>query len=346
MAINARTFEILYIVRQRAMLDLPTKLEDFSEFIAARRKDAPDIYYRAYIAPSALVPLLHRMTTGEGLLTFGGHSQDCEYEFTPRGSQMADLLVDLDACTTRFLENYKEEICLAVLQQRQRLGQGPVNPREVAAIANISLDSARRGLEALASGNRGVVEDRSERTPTYAIEAATPVEEDEDEGGVTEADIEAAARIPLDENEDPIRAALRDLENEDDAWATAGPPPPAADEDEELELPLALGQILADDGPDEEPPPKWSGDPFAFAPQGVEYEEHEEDRAEEALRQLDKMPEDDYCWENVPAETREGIIIRAKAAGMPLNKFLFLLNQLHEAQVRAALFGEMPDPLF
>lgn len=335
MAINARTFEILYIVRQRAVLDLPTKLNDFSEFIAARRKTAPDIYHRAYIAPSALVPLLHRMTTGEGVLTL---SISGEYEFIPRGSQMADLLVDLDACTTRFIENYKEEICLAVLQQRQRLGQGSVNPREVAAIANISLDSARRGLEALI-GTRGVVEDRSERTPTYAIEAATPVEEDDDDEGVTEADIEAAARIPLDDDEDPIASALRDLENEDEAWATAGPPPPAADESDELELPLALGQILADEGPDDDEPvpPAPSNDPFAFVPSAVA-EEPEEDE--------DLTKADPYAWEDVPKEVLEGFVLRAKAAGMTLAGFLDGLNQLHEAQVRSALFGEMPDPLF
>ena len=339
MAINARTFEILYIVRQRAVLDLPTKLDDFSEFIAARRKDAPDIYHRAYIAPSALAPLLHRMTTGEGVLTLGTNG---EYELTPRGSQMADLLVGLDACSSGFLDNYKEAIGLAVLQQRQRLGQGPVNPREVSAIANISLDSARRGLTILAEHNK-IVEDRTSRTPTYTMpEPVVPADDaDEDmpmatdrinDGGVTEADIEEAARLPLDDEEDPIASALRDLENEDDSWATAGPPPPPADEDEELELPLALGQILADDGPDDDEPapPPPSNDPFAFVPP----------RDTEEPEDLTKA--DPYAWEDVPEEMLEGFVLRAKAAGMTLAEFLDGLNQLHEAQVRAALFGEIP----
>ena len=156
MAVNARTFQILYIVRQRAVADQTTSSGEISEFIADRRKSAPESYGKAYIAPSALTQMLQRMTTVEHLLTV----DDGVYEFTPQGSQMADLLVDVDACSDLFIDSYKEAVCLAVLQQRQRLGQPPANPREVAAIANISLDSARRGLTALAEHDK-IVEDRS-----------------------------------------------------------------------------------------------------------------------------------------------------------------------------------------
>ena len=38
MSVSARTFQVLYIIRERALQDLPTKLPDFSEFIADRRR--------------------------------------------------------------------------------------------------------------------------------------------------------------------------------------------------------------------------------------------------------------------------------------------------------------------
>ena len=92
MAINARTFQILYIIRERAVADLATTAKHVSAFIMARRKDAPAIYSRSYIAPGAVQQILNRMTTGEGLLTL----EDNEYLFTAKGSLMADLLAELE----------------------------------------------------------------------------------------------------------------------------------------------------------------------------------------------------------------------------------------------------------
>ena len=113
-----------------------------------------------------MVSIIHRMTTKDCLLTL---TPNDEYEFTPRGSQMADLLTDLDACSVQFIENYKELVCMAVLQQRQRLGYVAATPHEVANIANISFDSARRGMDALAVS--GVVTINHIPTPGLDLDA-------------------------------------------------------------------------------------------------------------------------------------------------------------------------------
>jgi len=344
MSVSARTFQLLYIIRQRALDDQPTKLGDFSDFIAARRKDAPDIYYRAYIAPSALVPLLQRMTTEERVLTLDLSTR--EYEFTPMGSQMADLLVNLDACSSHFIDNYKEEICLAVLQQRQRLGQGAVSPREVSSISNISLDSARRGLEALAAEGK-IVEDRSSRTPVYSLPAPPVVEVEDDvepeelpvaKPPVSEEEIEKAARKGLD-----IAAALAEIDEDDPTWACGVGPTPKVEDDEDI-LPLPLGKILQDDGPDvEENSPHFTQDPFKFTPPPPPTaEELEEDDDMDPQWEAEENP---YNWNSVPAETREGLILRAKSAGVSLTDFFDILNALHEEKVRAALFEGMADLL-
>jgi len=325
MTINARTFEVLYIIRQRALRDLPTTMDDISTFIADRRKDAPDIYGKAYIAPSALVPLLDRLTTGEGLLTLDSH----EYEFTPKGSQMADLLVYIDACSANFIENYKEMIALAVLQQRQRIGQGPVSPREASAISNISLDSARRGLAALVE--KGLcIEDRSERTPTYSVQApvAAPTLADK---SATATDIEATAHVPLDED-DPIAATLANIGEEDESWITAGGAPPP--EDEVDLLPVALSGILGDDGPDEDEPRDDDG-PREGEPElvvtliGLRTNDPE----------VDDPTADPYAWENVSPEERAEFITQAKACGLDLEEFVSALNQRHQRKLRCAIFG-------
>jgi len=347
MATNARTFEILYIVRKRALLDSPTKFDDIMSFIANRRKTAPDIYGKAYIAPSALVPLLQRMTTGENLLTL---TEDGEYEFTARGSQMADLLDGLDACSIHFMDGYKSKVCLAVLQQRIRLGQGPATPREVAAISNISLDSARRGLGVLVEVGEAT-EDRTARTPFYFIENveenakpskpglsvttalaqsglvaaeqdqlwAQAQEEEEEEkeeevtNTVTDEEIEAAARRGL-------AAALAEIDEDDDGWATSVPATlvavPDDAEDGDL-LPLPLGQILGDDGPDEE---KASSAPTLSELVGAV---------------IDKV--DPTGWNSVSPKVRALCTMQAQACGLSLNEFLDTILKANQNRMRVAL---------
>lgn len=324
MAVSARTFQALYIVRQRAVNDLPTVFDDFGAFIAARRKDAPDIYHKAYMNPSALGPLLHRMTTGDNVLTLTSGL----YDFTPMGSQMADLLVDIDACGSRFIENYKEEIALAVLQQRQRIGQGPVTPRETASIANISLDSARRGLSTLVA--KGLCEEnRDGRTPVY--ELTTPEASVEDKKRI-DADIEKAARIPLNDGDDndpnfegftqalniamsgkidPEVSNILDGIDEDDSNWVGDPPPPVDDDDNDL-LALPLGKILGDDEPERV-------GPFQF-----------KSKHEELLR----SPHD---WNAVTDQVQASLITQAQACGMDLNEFMDTLARANKMRMAKAL---------
>ena len=105
MAINARTFQLLYITRQRALKDLPTKVKDMSTFINKRRKANPSMYEKAYLAPASIRDMVQRMTTGEGLLTI---ADEGNLELTVRGSQMADLLSEIDACSTFFHADWKK----------------------------------------------------------------------------------------------------------------------------------------------------------------------------------------------------------------------------------------------
>ena len=146
MAVNARTFQVLSIIRERALADLTTTQEDISEFIANHRKISPVNYNRAYISPSALASILDRMAGPDDLLSQGTKN---EFWMSPMGSQMADLLVDIDGCSNLFIDNYKKMVCYAALQQRSRLGQGAATPNDIADATGLSGDSVRRGLSDL-----------------------------------------------------------------------------------------------------------------------------------------------------------------------------------------------------
>jgi hypothetical protein len=343
MAINARTFQILYIIRERAVADLATTAKHVSAFIMGRRKDAPGIYGRAYIAPGAVQQILNRMTTGEGLLTL----EDDEYLFTAKGSLMADLLAELDACSDRFIDNYKELVSLAVLQQRQRLAQGAANPREVATIANISLDSARRGLSDLADKGT-VIEDRTHRTPTYKLPVVVvPV------GPSDPAVVAAAFGAPnvsgigkgtdafsdpsgIDKA-DPVADALAGIDDDDEGWATTGDAPPDQPDDEDL-LPLALGKILQDDK-DDAPKVAFSTDPDAAkaARQASTSEGFREQYGTEQP-EVEKVT-DPYDWNSVTVEVQASHIASARACGMTLSGYFGALNHRHEEKIRLALFN-------
>jgi hypothetical protein len=343
MAVNARTFQVLYVIRQRALADLDTTRTDIGEFIAGRRESAPESYDKAYIAPSALQLILQRMTTTDGLLMLEGK---LAYGFTPKGSQMADLMQHLDGCSTWFIDNYKEAVSHAVLKQRSRLGQGRITPREVASIANISLDSARRGLAACFNeGNAS--EDRGERTPTYALIDVAKADPESPE------EIDKTYLAGDDEPPEPgsIASALADIDESDD-WPIEGDQIPEADPDS---LVLKLGTILQDDGPDDEVEELRS----RLTNLGV-------DVGEETVGPQDEDPgpfkfnldpdgmmvdqeADPYDWNSVPPSITNGFVLRAMAAGVTLAQFLDILNLTHERKIREALFegderGLLVDP--
>ena len=238
MSVSARTFQMLYILRQRSLKDLPTRGPDFAAFIAERRATSPQTYDKAYIGPAAIIDLLQRMTV-ENLVA----STEGEYTFEFMGSQMADLLDGFDACSSKFIEKYKEQVVRAVLEQRVRLNQSPAIQRDVASVANISLDSARRGLETLI--NQGVVtETKNGRTATYTL-VVPPVNT-------------TTTITPIPVND--IRAALAGLDEGD---ILPGQTPVAEDPDSDNEeCPVPLSAVLQDEGPDmEEVPPVETPEP-------------------------------------------------------------------------------------
>lgn len=343
MAINARTFQLLYITRQRALKDLPTKVKDMSTFINKRRKANPSMYEKAYLAPASIRDMVQRMTTGEGLLTI---ADEGNLELTVRGSQMADLLSEIDACSTFFHADWKKHICKAVLKQRFRLGQGPITPREAAVIANISLDSARRGLAAVAQEGEAV-EDRAGRTPLYELLFG---EETGGEPGVLPTPVAEAAKefqnpcleIPLgpmsmnelphpeDEAYDPVRDALSSInEDEDILPGETDLQPQLPDEMEKL----PLGLILGDDKEDDE-----------------DTRLLDETRLRTRLFMSDALPEDNTegteedeaspvnkGWDSVSHKVKAALLEQASACGMTPDEFFRTLAEANARRMSVAL---------
>lgn len=301
MSVSARTFQVLYIIRQRALDDLSTRADDVGPFITARRKATPALYEQAYLSPAALSDLLNRMSTTEGLLTA---ESDGTYQMTPQGSQMADLLRDLNACSDSFIEGYKEQVVKAALQQRSRLGQGPTNQREIAALTNISLDSVRRGLLTLME-NGTVVEDKAGRFQVYSLAqppVVLPVVPDQPTpenplAGFDDDDevLPVPPQVPLDAS---------DLASLDD-----GEPDPVVEEEVE-EVPLSLGTILQDD----------------------------EGASEEVTPSAVPAPSEPSVWAAVPADVQQVHIDIAKGLGLRLEVYLESLAQVTRRRLRNALF--------
>ena len=327
MSVSARTFQLLYIIRQRMGLNQSTKLADFSEFIADRRKTAPALYGNAYISPSALQDLLGRMTI-ENLVT----PNDGGYQLEHMGSQMADLLTGIDACTTGFIENYKEMVVKAALEQRARLGQGPANQREIAAVTNISLDSARRGLETLVKDGT-VIENSTGRSQTYTL--ATPpmtaIPSIMDTQEVVIAEVQA--NIAAQDAQDDIKKALSSIDDSD--------------------APIPLSAVLQDDGPDVEPAAVVTQDETTEAPEECtscaaqvapenEHPAGEEDGEEDFLLEDQGEGEPlilEYSWDSVPMQVRDAIFIQAEAAGMTLPQFLLSVVETNQRRIRRAING-------
>lgn len=307
MSVSARTFQLLYIVRQRALKDLPTRLSDFGKFIATRRAEAPQTYDRAYISPTALQDSLDRMVSNDSLLSLNNGV----YEFEFMGSQMADLLTNIDACSSAFIDGYKEQVVKAVLEQRARLGQPPANQRDVAGAANLSLDSARRGLQTLMETGL-VVEYATGRTQTYAL-VHPP------------AAVVKPAPVAADSTEDTdnIKAALAGIDDDDLLPGKAPGKAPGKTEEVVEEPPVALSDVLQDDGPDVEP--------MTF---GDVLENPPEDPPEEKA-QPEPNP---YDWDNVPLDVRNMHILMAKACDMTIGDYLTRLAETNMMRFRKALF--------
>lgn len=311
MAINARTFQLLYIIRQRALVeDEKTTLDDMGEFIADRRDNAPNLYDKAYIAPSAMDQMVKRMAVGEGLVTRDTHGN---IELTVKGSRMADLITDIDACSTYFLDNYKEAVCMAVLRQRERLGQGPVSPRECAVIANISLDSARRGLAA--ATERGDAEEMREgRATTYSVKSGAPVPRtpvSPDTPALSDNEVE-------DDKSSSVREALADIDEEDFV--------PGLDlSDEDVDT---LADLLSKED-EEDDEGEALTDPAAAAYEAL---------ADHIKTEVTKHADADASWDNVPDEVRVKLFHQATACGMTLAQFLSEISEANRRAMVAALF--------
>ena len=348
MSVSARTFQLLYIIRQRALQDQSTRLTDFSEFIADRRKTAPALYGNAYISPSALTDLLGRMAI-ENLVT----ATDGEYQLEHMGSQMADLLTDLDACTTGFIENYKEAVVKAALEQRARLGQGPATQRDLAAITNISVDSTRRALETLVASGV-VIENTSGRNQTYTLTTppmvTTPAPAITDTQEVVIADVKANIAQSLDLD-------LGDI----DAVRTLDPDLKAALDN--IDAPVPLGAVLQDDGPDVEPAvvtqtqteaPQWVTSTMIQAQAQQVLDDIQQASAEGSWQSEEQCPgncpacdedcgedgEEPYDWNEVPVVVRDALYIQSQAVGMDLGQYLLTLAEQAENRLRHAVTGQ------
>ena len=263
--------------------------------------------------------------TFENLVT----ATDGEYQLEHMGSQMADLLADIDACSTRFIENYKEAVVQAALEQRARLGLGPATQRDLAATTNISLDSVRRGLEALVT--EGIVtETTNGRSQTYTL--ATPP-------------MTAAPALDLD---------LKDI----DEPRTLDPDLKAALDN--IDNPVPLGSVLQDNGPDVEPPAavvtqgtmqqcQHPAEDKAPEPpldeEGYNFEDDGDFAGDDADFGDDDYEDDDYeespyDWNDVPVSVRDTLYIQAEAAGMGLSEYLLLLTEVNERRIQRAITGQ------
>lgn len=342
MSVNARTFQILYIIRRRTTGDEgPTTQADILKFIANRRREKVSMLYaKAYISPSSLTGILKRMSTVENLLEFD--ASDSSYGLSVVGSQMADLLKNIDACTVAFIGHYKREICKAALEQCERLGLGPATPREIAATARISLDSARRGLAELLDLDR-VIEDRSSRTATYILKKIP---------GNPNALAQARARVVVaDVLEDapfPFKtSAQRNPVNAPIAGAAVDPAPTPGDKDENVAL---LQEI------DEEPLTLIPGDPtekplppiplsLVLGDKGTDNEGTDgliatDDEVEEAARQFAPNDENqviNQAWADVDLDTRAILFTQATACGMEFTEFLKTIAKANESRMNEAL---------
>lgn len=319
--VNARTYQILYILRCRVVEDLPTRKEHFGTFIRERQKTAPALYGNAYLGPTATWDILQRMTHGDKpLLTV----QKGEYSFTPQGSQMTDLLETLDACSTGFFEDYKALVILAALQQRLRMGFTTSEQGDLAGHAGFSLDSTRKGLRELRA--RGLVhEDGSGPRLLYSLLA-----------GNTQAP--SPPPVPLSDEKDD-KSLLEGIQD--------GTPQPTVAKDGEVKTLLEGIQ----DGP-----PVVPIDPDTWVASLAEMTEQEQEEPQETPVKPDGMcgqacpgccpdtgdePDEllDQAWDNVPLPIQEALFCQAMAAGMSLVEYLDAMVQTNARRYRRVING-------
>lgn len=384
MAINGRTFQILYILRELAQQtgDLTlghgdwdgASCSDISDFIARRRNMAPNIYDKAYISPSALETMVGRMASREGLLECHGLT----YTATVKGSAMADLLTDIDACSTRFLDNYKPEVCIAALRQSVRLGNTDgLDARQVSAVSGISLDSARRGLAALVE--QGLVTEHPDgRSSTYTVTDSPAESDDTDEDD--EALVAAAqkgldlAKAPLpdwasakpvvtfddDETDRIVDSVLNSGKTVLDAGAAGtlvtNPDDPSTSMvnlSGSPNLTLVTEQLVVDDAealgwdPSNDLPEQVAGDPDALYHDYSSIPAELDNELAALDRERDCSSEDDAVkagnpfeeeWASVREEVMEAVIQQARVSGLSLDEFLAYTVQTNQDRIQRALF--------
>lgn len=255
--VNARTYQVLYIIRQLARADKDATATAISGFIAERRHAAPDTYANAYIPPGNLSESLQRLAQ-EGVLTRGP-----AFQMTPKGSQMADVLDDVDACTTTFIEGYKGLIVEAALKQRVRVGLPPATQQDLAQATGLSVDSVRRGLSELEGK---VITTATGRVQTYTLSsppAAQAATSDDPLAGFDDSPLVPTPDPEVSHDpEDPESTVdiAKLLEGIDDSPPTA-PVPEPCDPDEE--------DAPGDESPGWDDVPRWVRDGFAAKAQAA-----------------------------------------------------------------------------
>lgn len=291
--VNARTYQVLYVIRQLARADKDATVAAIGDFIADRRKAAPDTYSNAYISPGNLVEMCQRLTQ-EGLLTPGP-----AFELTPQGSLMADVINDVDACTSTFIEGYKGIVVEEALRQRARVGLGPATQQDLAQATGFSVDSVRRGISELGVA---VVTTSSGRVQNYVLASPPPVQPAD--GGL------------LDDFDDAPIPVVSDPPSVDPTGDVQTPVVPQAPEPSQD---VDLGKLLESvDEPDLPPAPV----PLPMT----------------TAVPSDTTATTDI-WDSVPEELREALILKAQALRMSFLDYLTAIEQDHTTKMRVALFG-------
>ena len=311
MSVSARTYQVLDVMRQLLTTRDVVVVPDISSHIVDLRK-GPDAakYSKAYISPQALDSLVARMCHVDRLITQvpGG------YQLSAMGSQIADLMKNLDGCSQLFQDGYKEMLVGAALMRREAVGQGPADARQIAAITYLSLDSVRRGLSSLLEANTDVREIPQGRSSAYQYvcpNSEIPEETESDEQGALKELGELLST--LDPGEATSTNALRGQELEEfeelirgiDQVVAAGPVATSQEKD---------SVVLLED----------EGDSF----------KDEEDMYKPVANFSQEVMDE---WEGVPLSTQKGFLHLARACGFNLKDYMEAVLQNSQNRVRESL---------
>jgi len=333
MAASARTFQILYISRCLYRTGKAVTEESIADFIAEKRALDPVTYSKAYVSPSKIEKSLHRMVESEGLFKRTPHSAPDSnlgladgYVLTLEGSRRADLVNNIDACTTEFIENYKEKICRAALWLRNEQGAPQTSIRQMATMAGMSQDTVRRGLLTLKEKGFCIADKSTQPTLYTLTQEGIAIEFLEDLFPGADAGIEYGESADTLTN--PLSKVLAEFD-ESDLMAPEGPVAPLFDTE---------GADIADVRSAVDITMQFHAGDSIVIPETKENQTSEDPQ----------VPEPDDEWGSVNKDVREGHFIRAKACGMSLNDYFDLLNHTHERLLRRAVmnpYGVMAEAL-